>query len=145
MTRSTAIALVVSLLGLTAASQPHPTVTVLGRGQLSLVAANDFSDPGFHQIVSARFTIPTGMPSTRGKRLTLRLSDATRPHVTCAREHPMSGCATVDWSDFQSRPHVPRGGVFANVLHTELETGPKDFYLSESMVLANVPDRYKPG
>ena len=62
------------------------------------------------------------------------------PEMTCSREHPISGCATVDWSDARSRPSVPPGGVFDNSITSEMASGERSFFLSESGALNDEPD-----
>lgn len=77
-------------------------------------------------------------------RLTVRLRDVTRPNQTCDRNHPLSGCATVDWADFEGRPSVPSGGVFDNRLSITTTSGTVDLFLSETLTLASTPDSYSP-
>ena len=77
--------------------------------------------------------------------LVLRLRDVERPDRQCDSDHPLSGCITVDWSDFEGRPGVPPGGVFDNHLTIQLASGPRTFYLSETGSLANEPDSHAPG
>jgi hypothetical protein len=71
----------------------------------------------------------------------LELRDASRPRERCKSDHPLSGCATVDWSDDPSRPHVPATGVFLNTL----TLGGRRLFLRQSGALASRPDRYEPG
>jgi hypothetical protein len=112
---------------------------VLAAGTLALPAANAFGEPGFHQVLAARARLPRRIPP--GTRLVLSLRDASRPRMTCSSDHPLSGCATVDWSDDPSRPKVPASGVFLN----ELVAGGRTYFLSASGRLAARPDRYEPG
>ena len=91
-------------------------VTKLASGELSLAAATSFGTPGFHEVLTSSQTIPEDITATAGRRLVLTLRDLGRPEQRCAREHPLSGCATVDWSDFEGRPGVPPGGVFEHRL-----------------------------
>jgi hypothetical protein len=56
----------------------------------------------------------------------------------------LSGCATVDWSDFEDRPRVPAGGVFDNHLSVVSSSGAIDLFLSERRGLASSPDEYSP-
>ena len=119
----------------------------LASGELAIPAANAFGDPGFHEVLTATaaLDLPEGAGSTEGLRLVLALRDAGRPDQSCASEHPLSGCATVDWSDFEDRPNVPPGGVFDNHVTLETAAGPRTFYVSESGALADEPDPYKDG
>ena len=78
-------------------------------------------------------------------RIIVALWDAGRPDQSCSRDHPLSGCATVDWSDSESRPKVPAGGVFDNRLKLQLEAGEQSFFLSEQGILADEADTYDPG
>jgi len=115
--------------------------TVLAAGDFDLPAAEAFGEPGFHEVRTAEATLPDGLGATKGRRLVLRLRDAGRPDQSCDSEHPLSGCATVDWSDDESRPNVPPGGVFDN----RLELGGQTFFLSESGALGGTPDQFRPG
>ncbi len=112
---------------------------MLASGTIRLPTAQAFGDPGFHQVVVV--TGRVDRPLSKGARLVVSLRDAGRRRIRCSSEHPLSGCATVDWSDDPSRPKVPAGGVFEN----SLTVGPTKLYLSESGVLARRPDRYTPG
>ena len=84
-------------------------------------------------------------PYRDAAHLVLTLRDLGRPQQGCSREHPLSGCATVDWSDFDGRPNVPPGGVFEHRLVLQLASGAQAFFLSDSGSLNEAPDRYKPG
>lgn len=118
---------------------------VLVSGNLELPAANDFGEPGFHKVLTATQNLSSELGETAGLRLVLSLWDVKRSEITCTTEHPLSGCATIDWSDFESRPNVPPGGVFDNSLTLELVSGTHTFYLSETGDLNDEPDAYKPG
>lgn len=134
-----------------ASQHPPPTASPpsigqrLAGGEFSLPAAADFSDPGFHKVVTATARVAENPPATGGRSVVFTLKDAGRPQQTCASEHPLSGCATVDWSDSQDRPHVPSTGVFINSITLPLSTGPRTFYLSQSGALADRPDAFQPG
>ena len=99
---------------------------------------------GFHAVLSAQATL-RDVVAPAGSRLVLSLRDATRPEQSCESEHPLSGCATVDWSDFEGRPGVPDGGVFTQRLTLALADGPRDFFLSEREGLASQADDFSPG
>ncbi len=113
----------------------------MAAGTFELPAAGAFTDPGFHQVIT---TTVSAAKSGSGK-LVLRIRDAGRPAVSCDREHPLSGCATVDWSDFEDRPGVPPGGVFDNSLAVHTTAGDRTLYLRESGILGEAPDDYAPG
>ena len=117
----------------------------LASGELLLPAATSFGTPGFHDVLTDSQTIPEDLTAAAGRRLVLTLRDLGRPEQRCAREHPLSGCATVDWSDFDGRPNVPPGGVFEHRLVLQLASGEQSFFLSDSGSLSEAPDRYKPG
>ena len=102
---------------------------VLASGQFVLPAAGAFGAPGFHEVLRAEAQVPTDVASLAGSRLVLRLRDLSRPAVTCDSQHPLSGCATVDWSDFPGRPGVPEGGAFENRVTLPLASGSRTFYL----------------
>ena len=119
---------------------------VVASGVLELPGASGIGDtPGFHEAVLAEGVLPAELPATEGGRLVLSLRDASRPGISCEVEHPLSGCATVDWSDFEERPRVPAGGVFEQRLRLTLASGEHAFFLSESGVLNAEPDSYAPG
>ena len=114
-------------------------------GEFDLPAATAFGDPGFHETIQLTHTFPPTLEPTAGMRIVVALWDAGRPDQACSRDHPLSGCATVDWSDSDSRPKVPAGGVFDNSLELQLSEGGRTFYLSERGFLADEPDTYDPG
>ncbi len=110
---------------------------VLAQGVLTVPAATSFDTPGFHETYELVLVVPADIGSTLGSRLVLALRDVSRPDQRCDREHPLSGCATVDWSDF--------GGVFDNRLTLSLGAGERNFFLSESGSLMLVADAFSPG
>ncbi len=116
---------------------------VLLSGSIEIPAANGFDDPGFHKAILLTGTVPEAAAGLTGE-LVVRLRDVGRPNQTCDRDHPLSGCATVDWSDFEDRPEVPRGGVFDNHLSLVSTSGTIDLFLSENRGLATTPDEYTP-
>ena len=135
--------LAAAVLAVVALAGPaHAAGRTLARGTFTLPAAGSFDDPGFHHVVTVTARVPAAV---KGRRLVLLLRDWGRPTQTCASEHPLSGCATVDWADFPERPHVPAGGVFRNALTVQLSTGPRTFFLSRTGALAPRPDSYSPG
>ncbi len=117
----------------------------LAQGRLELPAANAFGEAGFHEVLTTTARVPEQLGATSGLRLVVSLSDASRPSQSCSQDHPLSGCATVDWSDDPSRPNVPAGGVFDNSVTVRLSSGPRTFYLSQSGALADHPDPFVPG
>ena len=112
-------------------------------GSFEVPAANGFGDPGFHEPFTLTGTVP-GSAAGRSGEVVVRLFDAGRPDQACDRDHPLSGCATIDWSDFENRPGVPDGGVFDNRLSIASTSGLIDLYLSEGRGLAATPDQYSP-
>ena len=84
--------------------------------ELRLPTAAAFGQPGFREVFVDTHALPPKVDTTAGVRLVLRLWDVGRTQETCSLYHPLSGCATVDWSDFEGRPGVPPGGVFENSL-----------------------------
>lgn len=112
---------------------------VVAAGTLSLPAATTFGAPGFHQVLVAEARLPRRIPA--GKRLVLTLRDASRPRQRCSYDHPLSGCATVDWADDPSRPRVPPSGVFLD----RLLVGEETYFLTARGALARRPDPYEPG
>lgn len=127
-----------------AAASPGPAI-VLAAGEIDLPAAQAFGEPGFHSTFMLVHELEADVTSQDTYRLVVALWDVGRPAQTCDREHPLSGCATIDWSDAESRPHVPPGGVFDNSLTLELESGSQTFFLSETGVLHDAPDAFDPG
>ena len=127
-----------------AAPPPTPADTLLASGTLDLPAALAFGDPGFHQVLTAQATLPN-VAAPAGAQLVLILRDLTRPNQSCDREHPLSGCATLDWSDSEGRPGVPPGGVFEQRLTLALAGTPQDLFLSEQLGLESQPNDFSPG
>lgn len=126
---------------------PGPSVSedgeyVLLEGEAELATASAFGDPGFHEILELIGTVPEEAGGA-GEMLVI-LTDLGRPEKECDRDHPLSGCATVDWSDFEDRPGVPTGGVFDNHLNVVSTSGPIELFLSETRDLAEAPDSYSP-
>ena len=113
------------------------SAVVLAQGVLTVPAATSFDTAGFHETYDLALAVPADIGSTVGSRLVLALRDVSRPDQRCDREHPLSGCATVDWSDF--------GGVFDNRLTLSLSAAERNFFLSESGSLMIVADAFSPG
>jgi hypothetical protein len=122
---------------------PSGADVVVFSGSIEVPAAAAFGDSGFHEPFTLSGTVPESAAGVTGD-LVVKLVDVGRPSQTCEREHPLSGCATVDWSDFENRPGVPAGGVFDNRLNIVLASGAVDLFLSESRGLAATPDQYSP-
>ncbi len=118
--------------------------TVLLSGSVEVPGAGAFGDPGFHEPFLFTGVIPDSVGELSGE-LVVRLRDTARPSLTCGREHPLSGCVTVDWSDFEDRPGVPPGGVFDNRLTVVSDEGSVPVFLSETGELAPEPDDFSPG
>ena len=119
--------------------------SILAAGEFQLPAADSFGEPGFHEVLAATHELPSALRSMAGLRLVLRLWDAGRPGRKCDSEHPLSGCATVDWSDAPGRPNVPPGGVFDNSITLQFAAGERSFFLSQSGALNDQPDAFDPG
>lgn len=118
---------------------------VIAAGVLELPAASSFGAPGFHEVLMAQPSVPADIGPTAGRRLVLSLRDVGRPDQECSQQHPLSGCATVDWSDSPGRPNVPPDGVFDNHLALELSTGPLTLFFHEDAELATEPEQFEPG
>jgi len=112
-------------------------------GTIDIPDASAFGDPGFHESVVLTGTVPEAAAEQPGD-LVVRLRDVDHPNQTCDRHHPLSGCATIDWSDFEDRPRVPTGGVFDNHLNVVSTSGDVMLFLSEDRGLAAMPDEYSP-
>ena len=112
-------------------------------GSVEVPAAGAFGDPGFHEPLTLTGTIPESAAGLTGE-LVVRLFDVRKPDRACDRDHPLSGCTTVDWSDFEDRPGVPSGGVFDNRLSVLSTAGPTEYFLSERRGLATTLDEYSP-
>ncbi len=125
----------------------NPTLSpiVLASGNFDLPAADAFGAPGFHQSYTFSHRLPENLDHAGTTRIVIALWDASRPNVSCGQHHPLSGCATVDWSDSPSRPNVPTDGLFNNSISLPLTSGETTFYLSEAGSLAEQPDAYDPG
>ena len=124
---------------------PPTVLKALAAGELKLPAAGSFGEAGFHEVLVASHHLPLDLGQSAGQRLVLTLQDSGRTEQTCSSQHPLSGCATVDWSDDTSRPKVPPGGVFDNSLTVQLVSGVSTFFLSESGRLNDAPDPFEPG
>jgi hypothetical protein len=111
---------------------------VIVTGTFALPAAHAFGQPGFHQVVTATRRLPPGIG---GRRVIVSLRDVSRPRQRCSEDHPLSGCATVDWSDDPSRPKVPPGGVFRNAV----TIGRQTLHLRCNGTLARTPQPFRPG
>jgi hypothetical protein len=122
---------------------PNGATTILLAGSVEIPGAGAFEDPGFHEVLVLSGRLPDEVSELSGQ-LTVSLKDIGRPEQTCDRDHPLSGCVTVDWSDFEGRPGVPGGGVFDNHLNLVSASGPVEFFLSETNGLASTPDSYSP-
>ena len=120
-------------------------MVILAEGLLDLPAAGSFRDPGFHEVLTASWQLPSSLAGTAGSRLSITLGDAGRPEMECTSQHPLSGCATVDWSDALGRPGVPPEGVFDNHLTLSTTSGEVILFLSESGALNDAPDLFSPG
>ena len=129
----------------TSSPEPDGVETILGSGEFALPAANGFSEPGFHSVLAATLSLPQDLSTTIGRRIILTLTDVGRPLVLCSQQHPLSGCATVDWSDSESRPGVPPGGVFENSVSLTFASGARALFLSEDGSLSDSPDSFQPG
>ncbi len=116
---------------------------ILLADSVDVAGAQEFGQPGFHEPVILTGTLPEGVSNGAG-RLAVRLRDTSRPSQECNREHPLSGCVTVDWSDFEGRLGVPPGGVFDNRLTVASNDGSTNYFLSEQDGLAAQPDDYSP-
>jgi hypothetical protein len=132
-------------LMLPAAPRTGTSTRTLAGGRLHLPAALGFGQPGFHEVLVAAGRLPRRLPPAKGLRLVVSLRDLGRPGQTCSSEHPLSGCATVDWSDDPGRPKVPRGGVFTNALTLRLVSGTRTYYLRANGTLSRTPEPFRPG
>ncbi|HKF17226.1 MAG TPA: hypothetical protein VKF14_08580 [Candidatus Dormibacteraeota bacterium] len=131
------------------AASPAPSASasglVLAAGTFRLPAASAFGEPGFHEAVTIRTSVPVALAPAAGRTVVLRLHDSSRPGQSCSEDHPLSGCATVDWSDSSDRPRVPAGGVFDNSLTLPLAGGPANLFLRADGALATRPEAFDPG
>lgn len=118
---------------------------VLAAGTFRLPAASAFGQPGFHEAVTISSSVPVTPAPAAGRTLVVRLRESSRPGQTCSQDHPLSGCATVDWSDSPDRPKVPADGVFDNSLTLPLAGGPATLFLRADGALATRPEAFNPG
>ena len=139
----TTLSVLALTIACTCAAQLMGQQLVLFEGEFDLPFTSAIADvPGWHEPISITGQLPSDLPAISGATLVVALWDASRPDQTCSSQHPLSGCATVDWSDFPTRPRVPKGGVFDNHLFVELADGIGEFFLSETGDLADVPDEF---
>ena len=131
------------------AASPAPTASatalVLATGTFRLPAASAFGEPGFHEALTIRASVPVALAPAAGRTLVVRLHDSSRPGQSCSGDHPLSGCATVDWSDSPDRPKVPAGGVFDNSLTLPLAKGAGTLFLRADGTLNTRPEAFDPG
>jgi len=121
------------------------TTLEIASGELVVKAAEQYEDEGFHMAFAVDGTVPENLASSTDLKLVVRLWEESRPDQTCEEgDHPLYGCVTVDWSDAIGRPHVPDDGVFDNRVTFELDSGSRDFFLSETLKLKKQPDDYSP-
>ena len=122
-----------------------PDAVVLTSDIIELPAAASFDDAGFHAPVLIQTRIPTDAPAQAGGRIVLVRRDDGRPRQTCGSQHPLSVCATLDWSDFPDRPGVSPSGMLENRLRLPVVAGTLDLSLSETGALTGEPDPSAPG
>ncbi|MDX1503801.1 MAG: hypothetical protein R3325_15685 [Thermoanaerobaculia bacterium] len=122
---------------------PGPEL-VLASTELVLPAALSRGDAGEHESYFVAARVRPDLGPTAGARLIVTLQDVSRPGLACASDEPEDGCATVDWSGDPADPRVPAGGVFLNRLRLELASGARDYFLSRTLRLAEVPDLIDP-
>ncbi len=124
------------------------SITLL-TGRATVEAARSFDDPGFHHSLSIQGILPTDLDGAEvgvsGYTILISLRDASRPEQTCDRDHPLSGCVTIDWADSPGRPHVPTTGVFDNQVSLMTTRGLRHLYLSEAGSLSEVSNDFSPG
>jgi hypothetical protein len=113
-------------------------------GSFEVPAASSYDDPGFHELFSASAALPDALTATGPLRLVVALRDSSRPDQTCDQEHPISGCATVDWTDAKGRRNVPESGVFDNSVRLFAAGDPQTYFLTEERGLDVEPDHYDP-
>ncbi len=118
---------------------------VLAAGTFRLPAASAFGEPGFHEPVTIRANVPVAPAPAAGRTFVVALRESSRPGQSCREDHPLSGCATVDWSDSPGRPKVPAGGVFDNSLTLPLAGGPGTLFLRADGTLNTRPEAFDPG
>ena len=110
---------------------------VIASGQFELREGIQFKQFSF------RHTVPLGLGSTTGRQLAVRLRDVTQPDRTCEIDHPLSGCATIDWP-------LPEGTVplvdenFRNLVAVETANGLLEFHLRMDDGLSSQPEPVHP-
>lgn len=129
-----------SLMGLALApSGSRLEAQVIARGEISLPAATEIgSGPGFHERILRAHTVPDDLGPTQGRRLVVRLWDSSRPGITCSSEHPVSGCATVDWP-------LSAGDEFLNRVALVTPSGRRELHLRLDGSLSPDPQPPDPG
>jgi hypothetical protein len=111
--------------------------TRLGGGLIRVPAALAPGEPGSEQVFRFGQKARNVKATRPGQTLVVTLRDASRPRVTCAYDHPLSGCVTIDW--FGGGDSSGGGEPLENVLTLELRSGERTFYLSETGILASDP------
>ncbi len=105
----------------------RPPTEVLGAGELMLPFAPALAGPGFHERFDVRVPAPGSSSPSAGARLVVRLSDASRPSVECDRQHPLSGCATLDYPE----PNA----LLRNFVEVETTAGRRTYHFADSQLL----------
>lgn len=97
--------------------QPDPEASEpidIASGTFEVPQFTTTSDPNYHTVRTFRGQLPAGLSETAGRRLTIELFDVNNPDLSCDFQHPLGGCTTIDWDDFQSAANVPPSGYFDN-------------------------------
>lgn len=105
---------------------------VIASGQFELREGIQFKQFTFHH------TIPAGLGSTAGRQMAIRLRDLTDPDRTCDADHPLSGCATVDYSLELT------GQIFRNLVAVQTTAGPAELHLRLDDTLSSQPEPARP-
>jgi hypothetical protein len=111
--------------------------TMLGGGLVRVPAALAPGEPGSEQVFRFGQAARNVEETQPGQTLVVTLRDAGRPRVTCADDHPLSGCVTIDW--FGGGDGSGGGEPLENIVTLDLRSGERTFYLWETGMLASEP------
>ncbi len=96
------------------------------------------SDATYHTARAASGTLPATLPDTVGRQLVIELFDVDNPTVRCTFDHPLGGCTTIDWDDFQESANVPPSGYFDNSFTTTMAGTERKLFLRRDLSLSLV-------
>ncbi len=117
--------------------QPASPIEIVS-GSFEVPQFRSTSDPNYHTFRSITGQLPADLPDTAGRQLTIVLFDIDNPDLSCEIQHPLEGCTTIDWDDFQGVPNVPLSGYFDNSFTTRMGGEETKLFLRQDLSLSLV-------